>query len=258
MRIFRDYSNIGKEGTPEQIMRTFNKIKDFRFLSTPDNLDYLFKGALEAFDAGRPENVQTFMQNLSEIEPGIDFRRNNFAYFVSTILYSLSEKAEHKEDVIDLAMAKVSEEDKKRVLNHALGWSVVYYSGTPFIETLLRSGAQANAEIHGSTGYILAMASKFCDPATVETMYKNGASFDEALLYIVRSGYSAEEKQKLKSKLKFYKETMTKADDLQKMREQIRDLKEEVTTLKKASASPKAGPPPVTVPREKKLVPRIF
>src|ERR1035437_9715067 len=117
MGIFKkDYSDIGKNGTVEEFLSELKKEMDYSYNNRAKN-ENLINGALLAFRAGSPENIQTALLN----------EKSYSAYYsrpVPSILLKLTEGCTDKLAIIDSALAKIPAQDKKEVLSEALSEAI--------------------------------------------------------------------------------------------------------------------------------------
>jgi hypothetical protein len=151
MSIFKSnkhYYQIGKSSSADKLLQALHQAK------TGDTQDALVNGAIQAFRENRPENVQTVLLYVKEI--------NDHFYppkLASSTLFDVSEGSADKLASINLALAKLPENEKKEVLNKALYDALQgrhdKTSEKPFLALLLEAGADANAPINDDKGRML-------------------------------------------------------------------------------------------------------
>ena len=136
-----DYAAIGKNGTPDQCLQAFNKASGSHLPTSRGKTESLAAGAVEAFDAGRPENIQTLLSDSKDYD----------ADFLATTLYKLLERSDDQAAVMELAFAKTSERVKKAVLDKVLVRALENDDllEESFVAILLKSGADANITVDG-------------------------------------------------------------------------------------------------------------
>ncbi len=165
----------------------------------------LRRGAVQAFHEGRPENIQTAL--LYGAEFGIhdsyvslypkypeDARQN--------ILSDLINGGNDPSDVINLVLLlNVADDERQAVLDRAL-LSIIRKSlpgGEPYIAALLNVGADPNAGEDGYKGMTLAASLNYNQPLSViDMLYKNGASFDDAIESMKINNWSSQSINRMK------------------------------------------------------------
>ncbi len=168
--------NAGKNGSVDQFLAA-NKAASL----IPDagaGQQELQNGAIQAFKEGRPENVQAVLLNRDDFK--IDGKDA-----VADILLKLAGGNDKASDIINLAVAKHTEQGKRSALSYALNDAISRNIGDKsFYEALLKSGANANVENgRGFTGVILANAvTQHHSLSVVKLLHEKGASFDDARL----------------------------------------------------------------------------
>ncbi len=227
MTIESKYKSIGKNEPTDKFLKSFEKAAGSMFWSSSlDKINALANGAIEAFHAGHPENIQTLLLETKDI----DFKTHGsdyVSYFAPNTLFGVLKNSSDQKADIELALAKISGKDRQDLLNRTLSKALGYsYAGDILVTALLDAGAEASAQA-------LTSAACNCPPTTVKILYERGASFDGAVELM--SGYSAADRERLK----FYQKTMTggsdvteeKPDALQEIREQLKALTECVIAL---------------------------
>jgi len=205
----------------------------------------LQKGALQAFQEGRPGNLQAMLAKPSDFTI-YDYYGSSETVDCEKILSGLINGNDRQVAIITLALLKVPEPEKQEYLNQRLYNSVrENYYGEELVSTLLQAGANANGDFGGFTGAILARAIENSRPqAVVDLLYKAGASFEEALFYMKAKKWDDKEIKALKA----YQQKITgkpvtvevEPEILLEMRQMIADLTEEVRG-KKSPSQPAAA-----------------
>ncbi len=199
MGIFKDYSDIGKNGPSEKFLKVYKDKAQYHTYST--KAYNMINGAIAAFYEGRPENVQAAMANEKSI------RSYNYWQLAPNVLFKITEKTNEKLANINLAVAKIPEQDRKEFLSTALNNAFGNNIGNEvFYSTMLQAGADANASIDGHAGALLVTAACNKQPISViKLLYDNGASFDDALTTMHSQGHETADIDRLK----FFEEKVT-------------------------------------------------
>ncbi len=224
------YKDIGQSGTDEQLQKAFNKLADGHlYTATNNRVQALIDGAVEAFYAGRPENIQKLFQDGRVL--GV-----SFYYDPAYVLNKISEKGDDKAAGITLALENISEEEKKKVLGKALLGAIDWreHSTESFVGALLKAGADPNADINSGNENILAYAVVNNRPVPViQLLSDNGADFDKALMFMHSKGYDS----KYIDKLKFFEEKMrvpatpvAQPEDMD-IRDALKDIRQQLSVL---------------------------
>jgi hypothetical protein len=245
--------DIGKTGSAEKFLKKLKSTKSYGYQTQAKN-DALLKGAAEAFHEGRPENIQIAMSNAQSLGDrgwGIlyDFRCSIF----SILLKGRNDQAAD----IDLALEKLSPQDRKKLLNSTLHDAVSLVGQEDLIPILLNAGADANARIKNNQGDILvAAATRGATFPVIKLLHEHGASFDDALNTMSTGSYTLENIEKLKlvrTRLRAQPESETKPTtsaptDIQDLRDKMERLQEQVDLITKRlpplQEAPSTPPPP--------------
>ena len=141
-----NYFDIGRNATADEFLRAFQKVAGFRtWNSAYTKTNALINGAIEAFHAGSPENIQTLLQRADVIKVGKDM--GYFWSIVDYTLYQLSEKRLTTKADIALALARVPVQEKSALLNRALVRAIDWERSPSFIKLLYESGASFDAAL---------------------------------------------------------------------------------------------------------------
>lgn len=218
MSIFKrtDYAEIGKTAAADEFSQAFRK-------ASSRKKQRLIKGAVEAFRAGHPENIQEALSESLAINSDV----------ATAMLRQLSEGKDDKAAVIDIAFAKATERSKKTELTRVLRESVCFKQAEEsFVAALLKCGADANAEQNGLAGYLLALAVYANQSQSIgDILFENGASVEGALRRADKNGYD-------RSKIRILEGYQAKAAAKQAApdadtRELVLQVQEEVRVLAK-------------------------
>jgi len=239
--------DIGLNGTVEEFREANqkaldNKSKSGEHFGAQEQRE-LQKGAIKAFQEGRPENVQTLLANPDEFQVRDSYyTKEDIAR--EKILSELVSGNDRPVAVVLLALAKIPAQDQQEVLNRALLAVIRNYTKVEtFAGTLIEAGADANAEFDGFKGAILAWAVSKSQPLPViELLCKKGANFEDTLFLLRTKDWKAE----TATKLKVYREKITgepatievKPEVLQQMQDQIKELTERLNHLSPSAQEP--------------------
>ncbi len=245
-----DYVAVGKTGTTDEFLAAYNKRKKDYYDNYNKNAD-LTEGAIEAFHAGRPENIQARVFNEKNISE------------LASLLLDVTRNSENKLRDLNLALAIRPEKDKQLTIDQMFRQAVESnIGGEPFFSLLIQTGADANAQIPGmSKDSLLAKAiQRKAELPVIQLLYDHGASFDDALMAMHRGyNYKSEDIERLK----FFQEKIEGAPatvaatkrpavedsdvskTLNELKEQISDLTGVVVILAEEVKSLKSSTPPV-------------
>jgi hypothetical protein len=197
-----------------------------------------YRGACEAFQDGRPGNIQHILSVPDE------FCSRKYKYGLESDLpertfFKLLTESANPESVPELALAKVAEDKKQHILNSVLS-SVIGCEEADIercVTTLLKAGADASYKSNAVLAYAL-----YTDiPAKVaELLVEYGANFDEAL-------------QTMRDNRVIYGATPEKIEALQRKDARIRELEEtiaELTGVKPQAQGAAASPVPAETAAE--------
>ncbi len=231
--------DVGTHGTTTDLDQASSMLFD------PSNPDAgkLLQGAIQAFNEGRPENVQHILTNPQKFRTYRDYYGNNVDVATQTLTTLVTGK-DYAVEILTLALAKVPAEAKQDILNQTLV-SHIFNSGKPsetFINTLIEAGADANAPTKdGFKGHVLAFAVEKSKPLPViELLYKNGASFDDALFLMQVKKW----KKESMDNLKVYREKVTgqPATEEGEILKVLKLLREDIAEMTKRLPSEAATP----------------
>ncbi|MBU6475328.1 MAG: hypothetical protein KGL10_01095 [Alphaproteobacteria bacterium] len=171
MGMFTNYIKVGRTASPEKFLKAFQKA-DYS-----SDIGNLIAGALEAFGAGHPGNIQTALARAP-------LERYPHLLLAPEILNRLPEKYGDKTKDINIALAEIPAEKKKEFLNAALHTALMRKIGDKaFYALLLEAGADAAAPVGGHASAMLVTAACSKQPIDViRLLHDNGASFDDALM----------------------------------------------------------------------------
>jgi len=222
---------IGLNGTADELRHANEKAgnrKDQKgaHIGDWDQRD-LQRGAILAFQEGRPENLQTILANPSEFD--VKSSQCTEKMNCEKILLDLIKGSDNATFIIMLALAKVpTGQEKQDYLNRHLYYSVCdEYKGRgeDLVAAYLKAGADANAELgyNKAKGATLARAVDNNWPQPViELLCKHGANFDDSLQLMEANSWHPDAIKNLN------------------------DVRQKVTAAFNAAAS--AAPPPVPEP----------
>ncbi len=231
---------IGKSGTVEEFTAANKEAFDLKMGARQEEL---LKGAVSAFLEGNPENVQEMIKNHDSFK--IYSWPSTNKDMATEALFQVTKGSSDPGSIIELALLNVAEDKKQSNLEHRL-FNAIYYGigDEAFVGNLLKAGAPANGvSSQGFAGYMLAGAiSNSRSPAVVEALYKNGASFKDALFMMQANDF----KEETIKRLKVYRENITgepamievTPETMQQLMEMVSDLTKEVKDLKSSAAKP--------------------
>jgi hypothetical protein len=134
------HTKIGKNASEDKFLEAFKKFSASDWAPSTHKVRNLIEGALQAFNEGRPENIQTMLLNAKSVESRLDPFK--YPYLVPSILLKLTEKSDEKLGVVNRALAKIPEADKESVLSNALKTAICKSVGEePFFALLYEAGA---------------------------------------------------------------------------------------------------------------------
>ncbi len=236
---------IGKNGTVDELFLANNAALAKSDAPAQKELQ---RGAIEAFNDGRPGNIQTILSNPDTFKTWSYYPKDRKDPAIE-ILIALTAEGERSAEIINLALDQLSEERKQQVLDKTLLEVVRGYNYVEsFVTALLEAGADVNAAFDGFKGLILARAvEKTQPPAVIELLYKNAASFDDALFVMQANNWNEE----LVKKLKIYREKMTgqPATEEGEVLQELKLLRQEIAEMRQDLTSRLPAPPKVRTPR---------
>jgi len=246
----KTWFEVGLNGTAEELM-----LANFNALGNRDKRGNhyghseqreLQKGAVQAFKKGRPGNVQAILSHLEDFD-----LRYSHGYIVKVSHKVLSEITKEKEQddaiaAIHTALANTSGQQKQKILNDSLLLCMdkdIWSDNTwkeDLVAPLLAAGADAN-----QGGKVLAAAVKKDQPPfIIQQLHDNGASFDDALAYMMPSDdYNARDIK-----------NMTFYNNAAKAEQALAQMKETAAELT-GKQPPAADPQPQRASRELRTTP---
>jgi hypothetical protein len=228
---------LGRKAPEDKFLEAFRKFSFSDWNQSVGQVRHLVQGAMQAFEEGHPENVQTMILHAKSVESHLEGYK--YPSFVPTVLLKLTEKSDDKLAVIDLALAKIPEEDRENILSNALKTAVSRSVGEePFFALLCGAGAS-------------------CDSALSKMQAQGYATDDVDRLKFFQERIEGKTASATAAPQPAAKEVLPAMMDIvQQMQEQMKvitaqvsDLAEEVKSLK--SGTPAAAPQKKTAPYPK-------
>ena len=228
---------IGKDRTAEEFCLANKQAFDKH---SPDAQRELYRGAIQAFKEGRPENIQTVLSNPEEFKIFSYYYKNINALGTTEIppqetLLALIEGSDDPAANVILAIAKVSE--RQSFLNDTLHRVVQEKDAETLADALLKAGADANAEYDGSPGLILARAASEGQPRPmIELLLKNGANFADTLYMMGIKGWEEDSIKKVKiHRQEITGQPATEEGELLEavglLRKELAEMQEDITSM---------------------------